>query len=71
MRQKTTAQIDKSIDGVLGIRTRGRIMVGVDETTELWRPPKDSRVYHLINIRGRSSKCSLGTIENYDVLNGG
>ena len=31
-------QIEKSIDGVLGIRTRGRKMVGADETTELWRP---------------------------------
>ena len=31
-------QIEKSIDGVLGIRTRGRRMVGTDETTELWRP---------------------------------
>ena len=30
-------QIEKSIDGVLGIRTRGRMMVGEDETTELWR----------------------------------
>ena len=29
----------KSIDGVLGIRTRGRRMVGADETTELLRPP--------------------------------
>ena len=32
-------QIEKSIDGVLGIRTRGHRMVGTDETTELWRPP--------------------------------
>ena len=32
-------QIEKSEDGVLGIRTRGRRMVGADETTELWRPP--------------------------------
>ena len=32
-------QIEKSVDGVLGIRTRGRSVVGVDETTELWRPP--------------------------------
>ena len=32
-------QIEKSIDGVLGIRTHGRRMVGADETTELWRPP--------------------------------
>ena len=31
-------QIEKSIDGVLGIRTRGRRMVGADKTTELWRP---------------------------------
>ena len=34
-----TISIEKSIDGVLGIRTRGRMMVGADETTELWRPP--------------------------------
>ena len=33
-------QIEKSIDGVLGIRTWGRRMVGADETTELWRPPQ-------------------------------
>ena len=33
-------QIEKSIDGVLGIRTRDRRMVGADKTTELWRPPK-------------------------------
>ena len=32
-------QIEKSLDGVLGIRTRGRRMVGTDETTELVRPP--------------------------------
>ena len=25
---------------MLGIRTRGRRMVGADKTTELWRPPK-------------------------------
>ena len=31
-------QIEKSIDGVLGIQTRGHNMVGADETTELWRP---------------------------------
>ena len=33
-------QIEKSIDDVLGIRTRGRRVVGIDETTELWRPPR-------------------------------
>ena len=34
----TSIQIEKSIDGVLGIQTQGRRMVGADETTELWRP---------------------------------
>ena len=32
-------KLKKSVDGVLGIRTRGSRMVGADETTELWRPP--------------------------------
>ena len=32
-------QIEKIVDGVLGIRTQGRRMVGTDKTTELWRPP--------------------------------
>ena len=35
----TISIIEKSIDGVLGVRTRGRRMVGADETTGLWRPP--------------------------------
>ena len=29
----------KSVDGVLGIRTRDRRMVGANESTELWRLP--------------------------------
>ena len=33
-------QIEKSIDGVHGIQTRGRRIVGKEETTELWRHPK-------------------------------
>ena len=33
-------QIEKRVDGVHGIRTRGRRMVGADETMELWRPPE-------------------------------
>ena len=32
-------QIEKRLDGVLGIQTWGRRMVGADETTELWRLP--------------------------------
>ena len=31
-------QIEKSVDGVLGIQTWGLRMVGADKTTELWRP---------------------------------
>ena len=34
----TISIIEKSVDGVLGIRTRCRNVVGADETTELWRP---------------------------------
>ena len=33
----STIQIEKSMDGVLGIRTRRGGMVGIVETTELWR----------------------------------
>ena len=32
-------QIEKSVDGVLGIQTQGHRMVGTVETMELWRPP--------------------------------
>ena len=32
-------QIEKSVDGVLGIQTQCCRMVGADETTELWWPP--------------------------------
>ena len=38
---------DKSIDGVLGTRTRGSRMVGVDQFTQLWRHPYIVyKVYH-------------------------
>ena len=49
-----TISIEKSIDGVLGIRTRGRRMVGADETTELWRPPKNK----YFTIESQLKKCS-------------
>ena len=38
-------QIEKSIDGVLGIRTHGRRMVVADETIEPWRPSSVGKVY--------------------------
>ena len=39
-------QIEKSVDGMLGIRTRGRRMVGADETTELWRPQEGGMQFY-------------------------
>ena len=30
---------DKSVDGVLGTRTQGGRMIGIDESTKLWRHP--------------------------------
>ena len=39
-------QIEKSVDGVLGIWTQGHRMVGADESTELWRPPQDFKSYN-------------------------
>ena len=32
-------QIERSVDGALGIQTRGRRMAGIDENRQLWRPP--------------------------------
>ena len=45
-------QIEKSVDGMLGIRTRGRRMVGADKTTELWRPPVLAKL---------NARCLLGS----------
>ena len=38
-------RIEKSVDGVLGIQTRGHRMVGADNTTELCRLPLDASFY--------------------------
>ena len=38
-------QIKKSIDGVLVIRTHGPRMVGANETTVLWRPPRIHQLF--------------------------
>ena len=51
-------QIEKSIDGLLTIRTLGRRMVGADETTELWRPPhRPQRLLLLVNRMYLLSLC--------------
>ena len=38
-------QIEKSVDGVLGIWTQGSRMEGANESTELWRHPKEFNFY--------------------------
>ena len=44
-------QIEKSVvDGMLGIQTRGRRMVGADETMELWWPPKQTHKVEGANL---------------------
>ena len=43
-------QIEKSLDGVLGIQTWGRRMVGPDKTTELWRVLHPKNVLTLCKI---------------------
>ena len=50
-------QIEKSVDGVLGIQTRGRRMVGADETTELRQPPSalyPTALIALVKLRAKS-----------------
>ena len=49
-------QNEKSVDGVLGIRTRGLRMVGNDATTELWRHPQWIILLFLKNIWSSSQK---------------
>ena len=39
-------EIEKTFDGVLGILTRGRRIVGADKTTELWWPPNLFKNYY-------------------------
>ena len=55
----TTTQIEKSIGGVLGIRTHGRRMVGGDLNMELCRPPITTEpisnlTFYSIGPRGRN-----------------
>ena len=42
-KNSTSTINDKSVDGVLGTRTRGSRMVGADKSTELWRRPHKLR----------------------------
>ena len=43
-------QIEKSVDGVLGIQTRGHRMVGTHKTMELWQPPSVSFLLLLMSV---------------------
>ena len=40
---------EKSIDGVLGTRTQGGMMVGADKSTELWRHP-NKNIFAIIEL---------------------
>lgn len=44
MERKKQVLFKKNIDSVLGIQTHGRRMVGSDDTTELMRPPKKTKM---------------------------
>ena len=44
----------KSIDGVLGIRTRGRMMIGADDTAVLCRPPICTQNVTAINFSSKN-----------------
>ena len=60
-------QIEKSIDGVLGIRTLGRRMVGADETTELWRLTTNHSLTRQVSTK-KLIKSSNITLNLYEKL---
>ena len=61
--------MEESVDGLLGIRTRGRKMVGAYETTELWRPPILEKVLPWEHsLQGHVSLHSLTGLHSVDVL---
>ena len=41
---------DKSIDGVLGTKTRGSRIKGADKSTELWQHPKETEKFKLGSV---------------------
>ena len=53
----TIIQIEKSEDSVLGIRTNGRIFVGADKTTELWKLPCKNQ-----HFKGRGFVCAFHSV---------
>ena len=69
-------QIEKSVDGVLGIRTQGRRMVGTDETTELCfrlfnavnKVNSKQMIYKIVDDTGSYSLCKLWSSHRPDLL---
>ena len=61
----TISIIEKSIDGVLGIQTLGRRMVGADETTELWRPPHQMSLSKHHSMKMSDEKCACTILGTY------
>ena len=64
-------QIEISLDGVLGIRTHGRMMVGSDNTMALWRPPMGTMFlnYTFANHLMYKPRCMLFCILEVKTLN--
>ena len=70
---KTNMSInDKSVDSVLGTRTRGGRMVGTDESTAPWAAPKKStftRVFKCKNLSAYSNITSQACFITHSCLN--
>ena len=54
----------KNIDSVLGTQTRGGRMVGIDESTELWRHPMTELLY-LFHVKLHVYELQLWQVYNF------
>ena len=61
----STIQIENSLDGVIGIRTRGCRMVGANDTMELWRPQLDVCTLTLRLHKGTFRRGQIMKLETY------
>ena len=58
----------KSIDGVLGTQTSGHMMVGTDDTTEVWWPPRFSKFKHANEIIENSVRGISLCFKKYSII---
>ena len=59
-RYSTKFDHGKSVDGMFGIRSLDWKMACANESTELWRPAKNNRVFNIDHIRSPTCTCSEG-----------